>query len=112
MALGQKYLAHLLDDDSVRGNLFMLAAAYNAGPGTLRRWLKTVKFDDDPLLFIESIPSGETRIFIERVVANFWIYRERLGQDSPSLDAVAVGLWPYYVALDGATMTVARHAQD
>jgi soluble lytic murein transglycosylase len=112
MALGQKYLAHLLDDDSVRGNLFMLAAAYNAGPGTLKRWLKTVKFDDDPLLFIESIPSRETRIFIERVVANFWIYRERLNQDSPSLDAVAVGLWPYYVALDGATMTVARHAQN
>ena len=112
MALGQKYLAHLLDDDSVRGNLFMLAAAYNAGPGTLKRWLKTVKFDDDPLLFIESIPSRETRIFIERVVTNFWIYRERLNQDCPSLDAVAVGLWPYYVALDGATMTVARHAQN
>ena len=112
MALGQKYLAHLLDDESVRGNLFMLAAAYNAGPGTLKRWLKTVKFDDDPLLFIESIPSRETRIFVERVVTNFWIYRERLSQDSPSLDAVAVGLWPYYVALDGATFTVARHAQN
>lgn len=112
MALGQKYLAHLLDDESVRGNLFMLAAAYNAGPGTLKRWLKTVKYDDDPLLFIESIPSRETRIFVERVVANFWIYRERLSQDSPSLDAVAAGLWPYYVALDGATMTVARHAPN
>ena len=112
MALGQKYLAHLLEDDAVRGNVFMLAAAYNAGPGTLRRWLKTVKFDDDPLLFIESIPSPETRVFIERVVANFWIYRERLDQDCPSLDAVAVGLWPYYVALDGAAITVARHAQN
>lgn len=112
MALGQKYLTMLLEDESVRGNLFMLAAAYNAGPGNLKRWLKTMRYDDDPLLFIESIPSRETRIFVERVVANFWIYRERLSQDSPSLDAVAAGLWPYYVALDGATMTVARHAQD
>ena len=43
---------------------------------------------DDPLLFIESLPSLETRLFIERVLANFWIYRERLGQDTPSLDAV------------------------
>lgn len=112
MALGQKYLEHLLDDDAVRGNLFMLAAAYNAGPGTLRRWLKTVKYDGDPLLFIESIPSPETRAFVERVMANFWIYRQRLDQDTPSLDAVAAGLWPYYVALDGATFTVARHAQN
>jgi len=112
MALGQKYLMHLLEDESVRGNLFMVAAAYNAGPGTLKRWLKSVKFDDDPLLFIESIPSRETRIFVERVVANFWVYRERLAQDSPSLDAVAAGLWPYYVALDGATITVARNAPN
>jgi soluble lytic murein transglycosylase len=112
LALGQKYLTLLLEDESVRGNLFMLAAAYNAGPGTLKRWLKSVRYDDDPLLFIESIPSRETRIFIERVIANFWIYRERLAQDSPSLDAVAAGLWPYYVALDGATMTVARHAEN
>lgn len=112
IALGQKYLQHLLDDDAVRGNLFMLAVAYNAGPGALRRWQKTVNYGDDPLLFIESIPSRETRIFVERVVSNFWIYRERLNQDQPSLDAVAVGLWPYYVALDKATITVARNAQD
>ena len=64
---------------------------------------------DDPLLFIESLPSLETRLFIERVLANFWIYRERLGQDTPSLDAVAAGNWPYYFALDGKAIRVAHN---
>ena len=55
---------------------------------------------DDPLLFIESLPSRETRDFVEKVVANLWIYRARLGQPLPTLDAVAAGDWPAYTPLD------------
>ena len=99
--LGQRYLELLMGDKIVRGNLFMLAAAYNAGPGNLNKWLRQTNYADDPLLFIESIPARETRLFIERVLSNFWIYRLRLGQDVPSLDAVATGHWPFYSALDG-----------
>lgn len=51
-------------------------------------------------MFIESIPSRETRIFIERVMTNFWIYRSRVGQPSPSLDTLVAGDWPLYDALD------------
>ena len=101
--LGQRYLELLMGDDLVRGNLFMLAAAYNGGPGNLNKWLRRMNYPEDPLLFIESIPARETRLFIERVLSNFWIYRLRLGQDVPSLDAVAAGHWPYYFALDGAS---------
>ncbi|MCZ6524197.1 MAG: lytic transglycosylase domain-containing protein, partial [Alphaproteobacteria bacterium] len=72
-------------------------------------WLKTVSYGDDPLLFMESVPVRETRLFIERVITNFWISRHRLRQHSPSLDAVASGNWPYYVTLDRRHITVARN---
>ena len=101
--LGQRYLELLMGDNIVRGNLFMLAAAYNGGPGNLNKWVRQTNFADDPLLFIESIPARETRLFIEHVLSNFWIYRLRLGQDVPSLDAVAAGHWPFYSALDGSS---------
>jgi soluble lytic murein transglycosylase-like protein len=110
--LGQQYLAHLLRDDLIKGDLFRLAVAYNAGPGNLRKWLRKAKFEDDPLLFVESIPWRESRLFVERVLTNFWIYRERMRQDSPSLDAAATGHWPIYFNLDNATEAVARNARN
>lgn len=100
LGLGQKYLSKLMSEQPVSGNLLLLAAAYNAGPGKLGQWLATIKHNDDPLLFIEALPSRETRTFVERVMTNFWIYRSRLGQDAPSLDAVATGAWPYYEGMD------------
>ena len=96
VTVGQDYVERLLADANVRGDLFLLTAAYNAGPGNLAKWRKGAGYDQDPLLFIESIPSRETRFFIERVLANLWIYRQRLGQASPSLDAIASGAWPVY----------------
>jgi soluble lytic murein transglycosylase len=96
MALGQKYLEILLADENVAGDLFRLAAAWNGGPGNLERWQRDPQASEDPLVFIETIPSGETRAFIEHVLANLWIYRDRLAQPSPSLDALAAGRWPGY----------------
>ena len=96
IALGQRYIKLLLNNRNVSGDLFRLAMAYNAGPGSLQKWVRKVRFEDDPLLFIESIPARETRIFIERVLTNYWIYRDRLGQDTPTLDAVAAGGRPTY----------------
>jgi soluble lytic murein transglycosylase len=94
--LGQKYLEKLLQDDSVKNNLFKLAVAYNAGPGKLARWERTVDYQDDPLLFIESIPVAETRLFVERVLTNYWIYRLKYKLDTDSLEMVASGEWPIY----------------
>jgi len=109
-AMGQKYLGHLLEDDSVRGNLLLLAAAYNGGPAKVAEWKKRIDDQGDPLLFLESIPSRETRGFVERVLANMWIYQQRLGQPSPSLDAVAAGDWPQYGGIDGRDVDVAGNA--
>ena len=58
------------------------------------------------------MPARETRLFIERVLTNFWIYRARLGQPAPSLDATAAGDWPGYAALDGTSQEIARREQD
>jgi len=100
VSLGQQYVAHLIDETQAGDNLFFLAAAYNGGPGNLARWLRSVEHEDDPLLFIESIPNRETRGFIERVLSNYWIYRHRLGQDLDSLDQLASGEWPRYRPAD------------
>ncbi|MDP6341945.1 MAG: lytic transglycosylase domain-containing protein [Alphaproteobacteria bacterium] len=112
LALGQKYLSHLLRQVGVKGDLFRLVVAYNAGPGNLRKWLRKVTYKGDPLLFIESLPSRETRLFVERVLTNFWIYRERLQQDTPSLDAAATGHWPVYLTLDANTIASTRHGRN
>jgi soluble lytic murein transglycosylase len=102
MSLGQKYIEHLISNDMIKGNMLLVAAAYNGGPGNLSRWRRRAARNQflDPLMFIESIPARETRIFIERVLSNVWIYRQRLGQDAPSLDALAAGETPFYKSLD------------
>ncbi len=112
LTLGQHYLAWLLARPGIDGNLLKLAIAYNAGIGTLRKWEKSVPHRGDPLLFIESIPSRETRVFVERVLTNLWIYRERMGQIDPSLDAAAAGEWPRYVALDHAGTNIAQDVSN
>ena len=96
ITLGQDYLTELMGSGEPYGNLFMLTTAYNGGPGTLNRWLARMDFKGDPFLFIESIPAAETRGYIERVVTNYWIYSDRLGQPVGSLDASASGGWPVY----------------
>ncbi len=100
VTLGQKYLSHLLSREEIDGNLFYALTAYNSGPAKLREWQRRVDYRDDPLLFIESIPSSETRIFIERVLTNMWIYRLRFGQAPHSLETTVSGSWPTYVPLD------------
>ncbi len=109
LTLGQKYIEFLLNDKKIGGDLFRLAAAWNGGPGNLNKWRRRVDDLGDPLFFIESLPSRETRIFIERVMANLWIYRFRLDQAAPSLDLLAAGDWPVYQALEGDALQVARN---
>lgn len=107
LALGQKYIENLLAQPSVDRDLLSLAIAYNAGPGKLAKW-KSVRGEvKDPLLFIETIPYAETRAFVERVLSNYWIYRMRLDQPTPSLDAVVQGQWARYAAMDDGSVKFA-----
>ena len=98
LILGSKYLLHLMQTETISRNLFKLLAAYNAGPGNLRKWEQKVKYKKDPLLFIESIPSRETRHFIKKVMLGLWVYRYRLNEPALSLNDIASGNWPQYVS--------------
>jgi soluble lytic murein transglycosylase-like protein len=96
LEVGQRYVHYLARSEHVNGDLIRLLSAYNNGPGNLSRWLPAVRHRDDPFLFIESIPVGETRQFVQRVMAYSWIYAARLGLPSPSLDALATGRFPRF----------------
>lgn len=109
--LGQKYLLYLLEEKVADGDLLRLLATYNGGPGNLKKWLKRIRHNGDPLLFMETIPAPETRLFVQRVLRNIWVYRARLGQKAPSLNAVVAGKWPRYIGLDPAAMTTAADAR-
>jgi len=110
MALGQQYIQSMLGKDFANGNLFKTLTAYNAGPGNLRKWERKINFQDDPLLFIESLPARETRNYIERVVSNFWIYRMQMRQPTTSLDTIAIGAWPMYLSQDHNKKKRQKHA--
>jgi len=99
LTLGNKLIAQLLD--RTNNNLFQLAAAYNAGPGSLQRWLAARDGKrDDALLFIESIPVSETRNYVKRILTYHWMYRRVLNRNAPTLDETAAGDWPIYHASD------------
>ncbi len=59
----------------------------------------------DSLQAIESMPGGQTREFVEKVVAGYRIYRNILGQESPSLSAAASGSRAITAAADLPTPT-------
>ena len=91
LKLGQDYIRHLLNEPYIDGNLIKLLAAYNGGPGNLRKWLRKVDHQDDPFLLIESIPARETRHYIKIVISNLALYRAQLGQATPELLDLASG---------------------
>ncbi len=103
LALGQQYLLWLLNDKQIQNNLLFTAVAYNSGPGNLYKLKARKTYNNDPLLFIEAIPFKETRGFVERIMANFWIYRTLMNQPVPSLDALIEGKWPLYQPQDNVT---------
>jgi soluble lytic murein transglycosylase len=90
LELGQHYLEYLLAHPAVEGDMIKMLVAYNAGPGNLTKWQRELGIDAsaDPLLFIETIPAAETRAYVEKVMAAFWIYRDRFGQKNPTLAAL------------------------
>ncbi|KQX43029.1 hypothetical protein ASD04_03525 [Devosia sp. Root436] len=82
--LGSTYLGAQLD--RYDGSLVLAAAAYNAGPGNADKWINAYgdpRADNvDPVIWVELIPFQETRTYVKRVLGNYLVYRQRLG-DSP-----------------------------
>ncbi|MEM8951598.1 MAG: lytic transglycosylase domain-containing protein [Pseudomonadota bacterium] len=100
ITFGQAYLQELLNRNGIGDNLMFIAAGYNAGPGRVFQWRDAFNLDHDPTMFLEMIPFVETRVYVKKVLANLWNYRARLGQPTPSLEAMAANQWPTYRAFD------------
>lgn len=99
---GQARMEIVRDYSATGGLLPKVIMGYNAGPGMLDVWNTKVKGGEDPLLFMESIPYWETRGYAVTVLRNYWMYERNAGQASPSLKAMAEGLWPRFPGLPGA----------
>ena len=109
LSLGQEYVKQLIEHTQINGNLILLLAAYNGGTAPLTRWQNKPEYQHDPLLFIESLATTAQQLYVERVLTNMWIYRQRLGQKVPDLDALAANEWPTYVSADASSQGV-QHA--
>ena len=79
VSLGQHYLAGLVD--RFNGSLPMAFAGYNAGPHRVKRWLRDYgdprTSAEDAIDWMESIPFEETRNYVQRVLENMIVYRQR-----------------------------------
>ncbi|MEM9421598.1 MAG: lytic transglycosylase domain-containing protein [Pseudomonadota bacterium] len=96
MQLGQSYVEQLLTRyNKGSGDLFEMTLSYNWGPGNFSRW-KAKTGIEDQLLMLESVPNTEARHFVETVLTNIWVYRDRLDEPAPSRDAAAAGEPPVY----------------
>ena len=81
ITLGSAYLNRVyrrLGDHQV-----LATAAYNAGPRRVRSWLPEQQQEAD--IWIESIPFGETRRYVQRVFTYAVIYQQRLGKPTQRL---------------------------
>jgi soluble lytic murein transglycosylase len=84
MQLGMtEFSAHL---QQWGGSYILAAAGYNAGDSNAQKWVNDYgdpKYGD-PVDWIETIPFSETRNYVQRVLENVEVYRNRLaGGDQP-----------------------------
>jgi soluble lytic murein transglycosylase len=80
-ALGAAELGGLIED--YRGSYIMTFAAYNAGRGSLKKWIERYGDPRDPKVdaidWVELIPFSETRNYVQRIMENLQVYRARFG---------------------------------
>jgi soluble lytic murein transglycosylase len=76
------------DIASWRGSYILAFSAYNAGPRRAKEWID--QYGDprdpkvDPIDWIERIPFGETRAYVQRVIENMQVYRAVI-ENNPKL---------------------------
>ena len=82
--LGAAELGGLIED--YRGSYIMTFAGYNAGRGSVRKWIARYGDPRDPNVdavdWVERIPYSETRNYVQRIMENLQVYRSRFGGGS------------------------------
>ncbi|MCY1500882.1 Soluble lytic murein transglycosylase [compost metagenome] len=81
--LGAAYLSQVHGQFS--GNRVLASAAYNAGPGRVRQWLRGadhLSYD----VWVESIPFDETRQYVQNVLSYAVIYGHKLNAPQPLVE--------------------------
>lgn len=82
--LGSSHLKDLIGQ--FNGSYIVSMAGYNAGASRGRRWIATYgdprAGEIDPIDWVELVPFGETRNYIQRVIENLQVYRARLDGNS------------------------------
>jgi soluble lytic murein transglycosylase len=73
LRVGCRYLQRLRKDFG--GSVEQALAAYHAGPTRVRSWLEGHQFLE-PAEFLESIPIGSTRLYVERVLRDAGVYHQ------------------------------------
>uniref|UniRef100_A0A9E8CQE8 Lytic transglycosylase domain-containing protein n=1 Tax=Bosea sp. NBC_00436 TaxID=2969620 RepID=A0A9E8CQE8_9HYPH len=80
--MGAAHLNDLLKE--WRGSYILTFAAYNAGSPNVKKWIAAYGDPRDPEVdavdWVERIPFSETRNYVQRVMENLQVYRERLNQ--------------------------------
>src|SRR5271157_2881409 len=110
LAIGQRYVVSLSEDEAVDGDLIRLLAGYAQGVNGLKRWVNSVRDEGEPLLFLEAMPNPHTRIFIEEALAYSWHYAALLHLPATSLDALAAGRYPRLIRTDDGQERSGRFA--
>ena len=110
--LGQKYVVHLMTQHDYLDNLVMVVAAYNGGPGNVKKWQRRIKESEEPA-DVHRAPAftREQGIRAARIHQHVDI-PVTPRSTAPSLDALAEGRWPEYHALDSRVDTAQNKEID
>jgi soluble lytic murein transglycosylase len=101
MTLGALFLKKLTE--RFPQGLFLATAGYNAGPGAVNKWLKTVgdpnaqvfgtsfHFPASVINWIEAIPFDVTRDYVHRAVESYTVYAYMLGEKPQAIQKAVFG---------------------
>ena len=76
--LGSYYFREMLD--KFNGSFVLALAAYNAGPGNVRKWRKRLHDYKAMDAFVEAIPVNQTRNYVRKVVGSWITYAYLTGE--------------------------------
>jgi soluble lytic murein transglycosylase len=93
----------------LQNNPVLASAAYNAGSGMVRRWLPEEGLISADI-WVEIIPFCETRNYIEKILTNKAVYRQRLGLEPEKLSDLMPDVFSEKAFNGKSTRTVSENS--